>query len=249
LSQIMSLTSADQQEFLSVLRTAITEMDLNISELAIQSMARHYRLMVEVNQELNLTAITSPREAAIKHYADSLALLKILPPSGKAIDVGSGAGFPGLPLAIANSQWEWTLVESRQKKAEFIEDAAQQLNLTSVKVSSLRSEELGLDPAARDQFDLAVGRAVASLGAIVELLAPFVRTGGMVVAMKGPEEDASTNNTEALQRLGLGSPECIEYDLPFDAGRRKLMIFRKVAATPPEFPRRPGRAAKRPLFL
>jgi len=247
-----NLTSPTNPEsFADALRGAVEAMGVDVSREALAGMAAHYGLMLRVNEEYNLTTIIDPLEAAVKHYADSLAVLRVLDGmqvAGRAIDIGSGAGFPGVPLALARPQWKWVLVEARQKKAAFLNLAVEELRLENVAVVADRSEAMAHQPEWRDRFSLATGRAVAALGAIVELLAPFVASGGRIVAMKGPKEPVVSPHEAVLAKLGCGMPRSLEYELPEGMGRRSLIVLEKVAPTPSSLPRRPGMAAKRPLF-
>ncbi len=238
--------------FPHILSKALGEFGLDLSQSQAALLVRHFELLIAANQSLNLTAITDPAEAAVKHYCDSLATLRImdnLPQTGQAVDVGSGAGFPGIPLAIVIPWWHWTLIEAKRKKADFLKDAAHELGLKNVEVVCGRSETLAARPPMRDRFDLAIGRAIAPIGAVAETLLPLVKPGGIAVAMKGPSDSAiSPSAEEALSRLGAGRPKIVEYELPRGMGSRALIVFPKTGPTPDGFPRRPGMAAKRPLF-
>ncbi|MCX7016022.1 MAG: 16S rRNA (guanine(527)-N(7))-methyltransferase RsmG [Candidatus Sumerlaeota bacterium] len=237
--------------FADLLNQFLTAFGVSLPEERVDALARHFALVLEANARLNLTAIVDPRDAALKHYCDSLALLRVMddwPAPGQAADVGSGAGFPGIPLAIARPQWRWALIESKRKKAEFLQDAVGRLRLDNVEIALGRSEELARRPPWRDGFDLVVGRAIAPLGAVAELLLPLARPGGLAVAMKGAEQSLSPEAGEALARLGGGAPSLQAHELPGGAGRRTLALLPKIAPTPPDFPRRPGMAGKRPLF-
>jgi len=214
-------------------------------------MVQHFALVMEANQRLNLTAIVDPVQAAAKHYCDSLALLPLLDRferPGRAADVGSGAGFPGIPLALARPDWHWTLIDSKQKKAEFLKQAVAALGLRNAETVLGRSEELAQRAPWRDGFDLAVARAIAPLGTVAEILLPLVRPGGQAAAMKGPTSALSEEAVAALERLGAGAPNLFDYELPGGLGRRTLVALPKKAPTPEGIPRRPGLAAKRPLF-
>lgn len=239
-------------EFCETLSSAVRDMHIHIEPGAIERMADHWALILAATKDFNLTAILDVRKAAFKHYADSLALLKILDrlgESGRAIDIGTGAGFPGIPLALARPQWHWTLVESIKKKSAFLQQSILALQMPNATCSTERSEDLARTLPFRDGYDLATGRAVAPLGALAELLLPFVRPGGVAVAMKSREETMPPTAATALVNLGArGEVKNIEYDLPQEMGQRRLIVMEKVEATAPEYPRRPGRATKRPLF-
>lgn len=203
------------------------------------------------NEKFNLTAITQPMDIQVKHFLDSLSLLKVLP-AGAArfslVDVGSGAGFPGLPLKIINPHLPVTLVEATGKKARFCEHVAQVLKLSGVTVVHARAEEVGQRPEHREQYDWAVARAVAEMPVLAEYLLPLVKRGGRVVAQKGKDAPAETYAAvKAIQKLG-GELELItEVELPGVAEPRYLVVLRKVAASPAQYPRRPGLPAKVPL--
>ncbi|OPZ16477.1 MAG: Ribosomal RNA small subunit methyltransferase G [candidate division BRC1 bacterium ADurb.BinA364] len=243
--------SAAAGAFAAVLREALAAARLALRPEAEASLAQHFALVLEANRRLNLTAIVEPREAAAKHCADSLAALLALDEAGgegRAIDVGSGAGYPGIPLAVARPGWHWTVLDSKEKKARFLEFAIAELGLRNTRAQAGRAETLAQAAPWRDSFDAAIGRAIAPLGAVAEILLPFVRPGGTAIAMKGPSERIDAGAREALRRLGGGEPRSIEYALPFELGRRSLIVIPKIAPTPKGFPRRPGMAAKHPLF-
>jgi 16S rRNA (guanine527-N7)-methyltransferase len=241
-----------EDSFSDILRQILPEFGLTLDEGQAALFVRHFDFLIAANKSLNLTAITDPVEAAVKHYCDSLAVLRVfdgLPPKGEAVDVGSGAGFPGIPLAIALPDWSWTLIEAKRKKADFLKEAAAIPALRNVEVVSGRSETLAGKAPMRDHFDFAVGRAIAPIGAVAETLLPLVRPGGIAVAMKGPaDSEVSSSANEALRRLGAEAPQILEYDLPRGMGKRALVVIPKSIPTPEGFPRRPGMAAKRPLF-
>jgi len=192
----------------------------------------------------NLTAITDLLEAVDRHLADSLAALALpeVATAAACVDVGSGGGFPGLPLAVARPDMEVTLVESERRKAEWLRRASD--GLANVRVVADRSEHLAT--ASRERWPLATARALAPPPVTLELAAPLVRVGGTVVLWRGddPAPDADARSAAAL--LGL-EPRCPVPVTPFPGARRRLQAFVKVSPTPARFPRRPGRAVKRPL--
>lgn len=215
--------------------------------------AHYANLLLEWNKKINLTAITKPEEIVVKHFFDSLSLLAILDPianqSLKLIDVGSGAGFPGMALAIMRPTWQVTLVESIRKKADFLQLVVNKLGLKQVNVVRERAETLGKQKRYRESYDVAVARAVAALPVLAEYCLPFVRVGGCWVAQKGPkvkEELGSSRN--AFGQLG-GKLRAVEaISVPGMAQQtRHLIVVEKIKATSPTFPRRPGIPSKRPL--
>jgi 16S rRNA (guanine527-N7)-methyltransferase len=203
------------------------------------------------NEKFNLTAITDPHGIQVKHFLDSLSLLRVLPAGGARsclIDVGSGAGFPGLPLKIVWPALQLTLVEATGKKAKFCRHMVETLKLTGVDVVHARAEEIGQQRQHRERYDWAVARAVAEMPVLAEYLLPLVKRGGRVAAQKGKDAPAETYAAApAIAKLG-GELELIsEIELPGIVEPRYLVVLKKVAATPPQFPRRPGLPAKEPL--
>jgi 16S rRNA (guanine527-N7)-methyltransferase len=207
------------------------------------------RLLLEHNQRFNLTAITEPREVALKHFLDSLTCLTVLPETAQSLcDVGSGAGFPGLPIAIARPDLNVTIIESTKKKCQFLQTCAADLGLSGVRVICARAEDGGRDPALRESFAAVVSRAVASLPVLAELCLPLVAPSGVFIAMKGPEGERQAHAAaNAVRTLG-GAVECVRtLSLPQGAGQRSVVVVRKVAGTPAKYPRRAGIPQKRPL--
>lgn len=213
-------------------------------------LVRLAEMMLAANERIRLTAITEWREVQVKHLLDSLAPLALgfSPAPGKqAADLGSGGGFPGLVLAIARPECSFTLIESTQKKAAFLEEARAALGVANVAVRPERSEEAGRADG-REAFDLVTARAVASLPVLVELAFPLLVVGGMLLAWKGPEAaDEIGQAANALAKLGGVVVSSTPYALPLEMGLRTLVAIEKTEPTPASFPRRPGMAEKRPL--
>ena len=211
---------------------------------------RHLALALEWNQRFNLTRISDEREAVLKHIVDSATCWwAVAPRAGmRVLDVGSGAGYPGLVLKVLAPAVEMVLLEATQKKCRFLEHVRDELALPGLTVLCARAEEAGRRPPHREAFDLVVARAVAELRVLLEITLPFVRVGGRMVAMKGPggiEEAAGV--TTALGKLGGGSLRVEEVSLPEDAGERTLIVVEKVAPTPAQYPRQAGLPERRPL--
>jgi 16S rRNA (guanine527-N7)-methyltransferase len=202
------------------------------------------------NERFNLTAITAPNEIEIKHFLDSLTCLLAMGknPAGRLVDVGSGAGFPGLPLKIAVPSLQVTLVESVGKKANFCQHVVDELELGEIEVVNARAEEIGQDAAYRGANDWAVARAVAAMPVLVEYVLPLLKLGGKAVIQKGETGPAETHSAEAAIQILGGKVEGIRrLDLPRVVEARFLIVVAKVVATPEKYPRRPGMPAKRPL--
>ena len=207
-------------------------------------------LLLEWNGKFNLTSITDPADIHIKHFLDSLTVFKIISNSRglSLIDIGTGAGFPGIPLKIMLPELSLTLVESSQKKAEFCKVAVEKLQLSGTSVIAARAEDLGKDPHHREQYDWAIARAVAELSVLSEYLIPFVKIEGKALAMKGANAEGEIQKAgHALSILGAELSEIVNLDLPNDSGQRTLIVMNKIASTPAAYPRRAGVPSKKPI--
>ncbi len=205
--------------------------------------------LAEWNARFNLTAIKEPRDVEIKHFLDSLTVLKTLPAGPlRLIDVGTGAGFPGLPLKIMRPELRVTLVEATGKKVKFCEHVATCLGLEGVRVVHARAEDVGQMPEHREHYDWAVARAVAEMPVLSEYLLPLLVRGGAFVAQKSKDAPAAAHGAErALAKLGGVLERLIEIELPGVVDPRYLVVVRKTAATPRAYPRRPGLPTKQPI--
>lgn len=202
------------------------------------------------NEKFNLTAIRDPESIRIKHFLDSLTTISELnsPRPERLVDVGTGAGFPGIPLKIAMPDLKLTLVESVGKKADFCRYLVDRLNLQNVEVLNSRAEDIGQNEKFREKFDWAVARAVSSMSVLAEYLLPLVRVGGGILALKGENAHAEVQNAEkALRILGGSLRKITLVTLPGVADERFLVVIEKKATTPPQYPRRAGLPAKKPL--
>ncbi len=206
-------------------------------------------MLLETNEVMNLTAITEPREVAIRHFADSVALLGVMDFSGKrVIDVGCGAGFPGLPLRLAEKSISLTLLDALQKRISFLGEVCAALALDDVECVHARAEELAANDVYRESFDIAVSRAVADLSMLCELTLPFVKVGGAFVAMKAADCDEELRAAEnAMKTLGGELQARIDYPL-YDTGiTHTALIIRKTNKTPGKYPRRFAKIKSKPL--
>ena len=202
-----------------------------------------YELLIAYNGRYNLTAITQKEEVLHKHFYDSLLGEPYFEQGAACVEIGSGAGFPSIPLMIARRDLRVTLVESTGKKCEFLRTAIRELGLSG-EVVNARAEELAKDARFRERFDIAFARAVAPLASLAEYCMPFVRVGGKMIAYKGSaEEDAA----RAFSLLGGGKSECVRYELPQHYGARTLVLVKKERSTPSKYPRGQGKERKDPL--
>lgn len=240
-------------EFRRILQETLAGAGLDADAALLDCLALHWRLVREANRRFNLTAITDNAEAAHKHYLDCLLALpligELLPAADgcRAADIGSGGGFPGLVLAAARPELNWTLLEATEKKAAFLAQAAREMGLQRVTVRALRAEDAGRDAVLRAGFHLATARAVAPLAVLAEYALPLLAPGGFLLAYKGLEAKAElAQAVNALKLLG-GSPRAGGgvHSLPY--GERRLCVVEKTRATPDKYPRRAGMPAKHPL--
>ena len=216
----------------------------------LTALATYELELLDWNSRFNLTALRDPASIRTKHFLDSFscALAWGSRPPHRLVDVGTGAGFPGLPLKILYPAMKLTLVESVGKKARFCEHIVRLLNLEHVQVIKERAEDVGCMPAHREQYDWAVARAVADMRVLAEYLLPLVKMGGMALAMKGESGPAEVQSAEkALSLLGGQLRQVIPVNLPGLADERYLVIMAKSAATPPKYPRHAGMPTKHPL--
>ena len=229
-----------------MLISAARECGVEISEGMAESMERYWTYLKEVNESMNLTRVESDEEAVSRHFVDSLIPLKfdIIPAGAGMMDLGSGAGFPGMPLAIARPDVHVTLIDSLGKRVNFLKEAA---NRAGVNIDAVhaRAEEAAKGDM-REKFDIVTARAVARLNVLCELALPFVKVGGRLIAYKGPAaQEELSEAANAMKRLGGGEARLIPAGIP---GRDEyLVVVKKVSATPKSFPRKPGEAARKPL--
>lgn len=229
---------------------AYSLLSIRLSHAQLSALRIYERELLDWNTRFNLTAIEKPEQVRSKHFLDSLSCLMVMrdPYPQRLIDVGTGAGFPGVPLKIILPGMHLTLVESVGKKADFCRHILQKLELGGVEVIQERAETLGQLAQYRERYDWAVARAVANMPVLIELLLPFVRVGGKALAMKGISAPSESHTAErAIRLLGGHLQRLLPVNLPGVADQRYLVVIDKVAATPPAYPRRAGMPAKKPL--
>jgi 16S rRNA (guanine527-N7)-methyltransferase len=216
----------------------------------VMSLITFEKELLEWNKKFNLTAIRDVESIRVKHFLDSFSCIlawKANPPL-RLIDVGTGAGFPGIPLKILYPSMKLTLVESVGKKAKFCQHIVSTLGLTDVNILHTRAEDLGQDPNHREKYDWAIARAVAKLNVLSEYLIPLVKRGGYMLAQKGESGPAEAQSAEkAMKILGGKMEQLVTVNLPGVVEDRYLVVVKKIAATPPKYPRKPGVPTKQPL--
>ena len=220
-----------------------------LTDTDVSAFDRYFRFLSEKNRVMNLTAISGENEVAGLHFLDSLALLRLEDYRGKTvIDIGSGAGFPGLPLKIAERSLKLTLLDAQQKRVGFLEELCNTLGLGDVRCVHARAEEASRTPEYRDCFDFSISRAVARLNVLSELCLPFVRPGGAFIAMKGTDSDEEIQEaTHAFSELGASLERTADYKIPGTDVTHRAVIIRKMSATPDAYPRRFAKIEKKPL--
>lgn len=226
----------------------LTGLPLSAAQLA--AFDTYATELIAWNQRFNLTSITDLQQIRIKHFLDSISCILSLRavPAARIIDVGAGAGFPGLPLKILQPGLQLTLVEATAKKASFLEHIVQVLRLEDVTVLPKRAEEVGQLTEHREAYDWALARAVAPLPTLAEYLLPLAKVGGFALAQKGKDTRSEVNSAEtAIATLGGELNELIPVEIPGLNEERWLIVLKKIASTPAAYPRRPGMPAKRPL--
>lgn len=227
-----------------LMRELITEYVPDASAEQAEKLVRFYVMLIERNNVMNLTAITDAEGVASRHFADSLLARELIPEGAKVIDVGTGAGFPGIPLAIMRPDIELTLLDSLNKRILFLNDVLKELDIPAKAVHA-RAEDGGRDRSLRERFDVAVSRAVAELPVLAEWTLPFVSVGGCSVMYKGPGAEEELGRAENALRILHGEAET--HRLEPSWGERNLVAVKKTAPTPAKYPRKAGTAAKNPL--
>ena len=226
-----------------------SEFGITLDDTAKKRLNLYGNLLLSWNEKMNLTAITEPEEVLFKHFYDCILFFKNVKVEigARVIDVGTGAGFPGMVLKIVRPDINLTLLDSLNKRLVFLGEVVKELGLEEVELVHLRAEEGGKNPKYRERFDVACARAVAALPTLLEYCLPFVKKGGMFVAMKGPSanEEAKQSYT-ALKTLGGEKPAIICETLTGEE-QRSFIIVKKISQTPPKYPRISAKIAKQPL--
>lgn len=238
------------REFLTTLTEGLKAYNINASDEQIQKLCSFNDMVMSTNSHTNLTAIVTGKESAQKHFLDSLnpQAMKAVCETDNVIDVGSGAGFPGIPLSVMNPGVNFTLLDTRKKRCEFMESVKYKLKLENVTVIWGRAEELGKLPQYRNRYQISCARALAAMPVLLEYLAPFIKIGGYAMLYKGSsavEDIASAKN--AADVLGFGNFENLPYSLPKEDAKLHMVKWLKTNETPERYPRKPGIALKRPL--
>ena len=230
------------------LKQQLEKIEIKLENRAIERLWKFKEIVLEKNKVFNLTSITDEKDFILKHLIDSLSVLKVVPENTKnIIDIGTGAGFPGLPIKIAMPKLNVTLLDSSKKKVKFLTETIKELELENIKARDERAEDLARDRNFREKYDIAISRAVALLPTLVEYTLPFVKVGGIFIAQKSKNEDEIKSAENAIKILGGKIKEIIPIQIG-DLPERSLIIIEKISRTPLEFPRKPGIASKEPIL-
>ena len=237
--------------FKGYLKDAADKYGINLSEKQLEQFEKYFQLLIEWNEMINLAAITDPKEVAIKHMIDSLSCWneELFDENIKVIDVGTGAGFPGIPLKIFKPGIKLTLLDSLNKRIVFLRTVVDELGLKNVECIHARAEEGARNKELREQFDLVVSRAVARLSVLAEYCLPFVKINGTFAALKGMKYAQETQDgKKAVSILGGSTPDCVEIRLPDLDDKRAVIYIKKEKSTPKAYPRKAGTPDKNPLL-
>jgi len=246
------MKSDEMNVLVETLARGVGELNLEITGGQLKKFEKYYCMLVETNKRLNLTSVVDEREVALKHFVDSLTCLKAVSFEDgiSLLDIGTGAGFPGLPLKICRPEIWVTLVESLEKRVSFLRKVILELGLEKVTVLHVRAEELGHDKNHREKYDRVVARAVAELAVLAEYCMPAVKVGGYFLAMKGPKVDEEIEGARrAMEILGGEIKKNINFKLPLMGDERNMVLIKKIRCTPEKYPRRMGVPLKKPLKL
>ena len=237
-----------KEDFEKEIMEYVEELGIKLSKEQAEMFFDYMNLLLEWNEKINLTAITEEKEVIVKHFVDSLTIAKYIPEGASLVDVGTGAGFPGIPLKIIRDDLKITLLDSLQKRINFLDVVIKELNLKNVETIHARVEEFGKNSKYRESFEVATSRAVANLSTLTEYLLPLVKVGGIAVCMKGSsiEEELETSK-KAINVLGGKVSNVFEFDLPKTDIKRNIVIVDKINETPSKYPRKPGMPSKEPI--
>lgn len=233
-------------EFEKIFKNELKNSNINYN-INVKNYYNYMNLILDWNKKINLTAIVDPKEFLVKHFVDSLTILDFIDTKSKIIDVGTGAGFPGIPLKLYEDSLSLTLIDSVNKKINVLNDVIEKLKLNNIKAIHTRAEDFAKHIKNREQFDYAVSRAVSNMSTLVEYLLPFVRIGGKVICMKGPNYNEELQEAErAIDILG-GKIEFVKKININKDLERNIIIINKIKNTPKKYPRGQGKPLKEPI--
>ena len=235
------------EDFSEKLKSKAKQIDIELQEEQLQKFYSYMNLLLEWNEKINLTAITEPNDIILKHFIDCLTIGKYAQQRQSIIDVGTGAGFPGIPLSILQNELDITLLDSLNKRILFLQEVIKSINLKNINAVHARVEEFAKNKKYRETFDIATSRAVAPLNVLLEYLLPLVKVDGICICMKGSNMDEIEGAKNALKLLGAEIEKIDNLVLPESEITRNIVIVRKVKETSLKYPRKAGTPSKEPL--
>lgn len=236
------------EEFKREFEKYLAKMNISLLKEQYEQFYAYMELLIEWNEKMNLTAITDPKEIILKHFVDSLTIAKYVEEGKSIIDMGTGAGFPGIPIKLYRKDVKVVLADSLNKRIKFLDEVIDKLKLENVETIHCRAEELGKNKQYREKFDYATSRAVANLSTLSEYLMPFVKLNGKCIFMKTIEvEEELEKAKKAIKTLGGKIEKVDKFEIPESDLGRSIIIVKKEKITPSKFPRKPGTPAKEPL--
>ncbi len=238
----------EKEEFSKKLKDTMKKINIEITDKQVNDFYNYMNLLLEWNEKINLTAITEENDIILKHFVDCGTILKYIKDNSSIIDIGTGAGFPGIPLKILNNSLKITLMDSLNKRIIFLNNVIEELKLSNIEAIHARAEELARNRNYREKFDIVTSRAVANLSILSEYMLPFVKKNGIAISMKGSNIDEELNNSKKAIKILGGKIEKIDnFNLAETDNLRNIIILRKIEKTPKEFPRKAGKPSKEPI--
>ena len=237
------------EEFQEIFLEELKKINLKIEKEEIKKFYEYMKILIEWNEKINLTAIKDEKEIIIKHFIDSLTINKYIGNAESMVDVGTGAGFPGIPIKIVNKNLKVILVDSLNKRINFLNEVIEKLDLQNIKTVHARAEDLGKDKQYRESFDVVTSRAVANMTVLTEYLLPLTKIGGNCICMKGAEiEDELENAKYAIKLLGGKVVKVEKIEISDEHMGRNIILIKKQENTPNQYPRKAGIPLKKPLL-
>lgn len=237
-----------EKEFKEIMIENLKELKIELSNKQLEQFYEYMNLLIEWNKVMNLTGITDPKDIIIKHFIDSLTILNKIDRESKIIDIGTGAGFPGIPIKIIMPDVKMVLLDSLNKRIKFLNEVIAKLQLKNIETIHGRAEDYGKDKKYREKYDIAVARAVAPLNILLEYLIPFVKVGGKCICMKGSNSEGEILvSKNAIKILGGELIKTDDFYIPNTDMKRKIIQINKIKKTDDKYPRKAGTPSKEPL--
>ena len=238
----------DLIEFSNLMNKYGKEIEIKFTEEQLNKFYKYMNMLIEWNEKINLTAIIEPKEIILKHFIDSLAILKYTENSKKFLDIGTGAGFPGIPIKIVRKDLEITLLDSLNKRINFLNEVIKELNLEKITAIHSRIEDYGRNKEYREKYDIVTARAVANLSTLSEYMLPMTKINGQSICMKGPDiEEEIEKGKKAVKILGGEIKKVEKLELPESKDKRTIIQIIKTKNTPNRYPRKAGKPSKEPI--